>query len=404
MHLFCGELHQIAFTSKQNRMKISMLFLCLLTSILAPSQSLESRIEQVENGFIFPSITPTDQKMNRQNILVQLEKYKIHGASIAVVHKGKIDWVKPYGFADKNHTQPTTTQTLFQSASIGKIITSLVALRLVQEGKLNLDKNINAQLKRWKLKENDLTKKHPVTLRHLLSHTAGLTDDYGFLGYEPKSDIPTLLQLLNNESPAKTKKPWIVKTTPGEVERYSGGGYLILQLAIEDASGLSFEKCVQQYVFDPLRMKNTTYDHQPDQNLGKLVASGHRSNGKPLKKKSYHVYPEKAAAGPWTTAEDLAKLIIGIQQNSVLNSTLTQEMMTPFINHKGLGVNLKGVGKPHAFWHAGQNLGYTGLLYGSLRTGNGAVILLNSDGGERLMQEFISSVALTYNWNVMKSY
>ena len=131
---------------------------------------------------------------------------------------------------------------------------------------------------------------------------------------------------------------------------------------------------------------------------------GHHANGKPLKKKSYHIYPEKAAAGPWTTAEDLAKLIIGIQENKVLNSEMTQKWMTPFINHKGLGVNLKGVDQPHAFWHAGQNLGYTGLVYGSLDEGNGAVVLVNSDGGERFLQEFISSVASAYNWKVMKTY
>ena len=383
----------------------SILFLfCLLISLFSESQTLENQIQQVENGFVFPAVFPVDQKMTQHNILDQLKKYKIPGASIAVVHEGKIHWSKGYGFADRNQTQPITTQTLFQSASIGKIITSLVALRLVQEGKLKLDVNINQQLTRWKLPEHDLTKNQPVTLRHLLTHTAGLTDDYGFLGYKPGSKIPSLLQILNNESPAKTKKPWTVKTTPGSVERYSGGGYLIVQLLIEEASGLTFEDCVQQYVFDALQMNHSTYEYGPDKNLGKSIALGHKGNGKALKKKSYHIYPEKGAAGPWTTAEDLAKLIIEIQTHKILNPEMTQKMMTPFINHKGLGLNLKGIDQPYAFWHAGQNLGYTGVLYGSLNDGNGAVVLVNSDGGERFMQEFISSVASAYNWKVMKSY
>jgi len=385
-------------------MKKILFFLSLLIPFLGESQATENQMQQVENGFIFPSVVSADQEMIKYNILDQMRKYKIHGASVAVIHEGKIGWLKSYGFADKNQSQSITKQTLFQCASIGKIITSLVVLRLVQEGKLQLDVNINQQLTRWKLPENDLTRKQPVTLQHLLSHTSGLTDDYGFLGYKPDSKIPTLLQILNNESPAKTKKSLVVKTLPGSVERYSGAGYLILQLLIEEASGLPFEDCVQKYVFDPLEMKHSTYNSQPDKNLGKSIAVGHHANGKPLKKKSYHIYPEKAAAGPWTTAEDLAKLIIGIQENKVLNSEMTQKWMTPFINHKGLGVNLKGVDQPHAFWHAGQNLGYTGLVYGSLDEGNGAVVLVNSDGGERFLQEFISSVASAYNWKVMKTY
>lgn len=385
-------------------MKNSVFILLLLTSFLVRSQKSDNRIRQVENGLIFPSIVSVGQEMTQYNILNQMKKYKIHGVSVAVVHNGKLDWSKAYGFVDKEHSKPITKQTLFQSASIGKMITALVALRLVQEGKLDLDTNVNDQLKRWKLPENDLTQKQPVTLRHLLSHTSGLTDDYGFLGYKPSGKIPTLLNILNNQSPAKTKKKLQIKTTPGTVERYSGAGYLILQLLIEDSSGLSFEKAVQNYIFDPLNMSNSTYDYQPDINLQKKIAFGHLANGKSLKKKRYHIYPEKAAAGPWTTAVDLAKLILGIQHHQVLNVEITQEMMTPFINHKGLGVNLKGIHQPHVFWHAGQNLGYTGLLFGSLDQKNGAVILLNSDGGEQLMQEFISSVASAYKWKVMRAF
>ncbi len=385
-------------------MKNICLLLLLLITSLGWSQDLTDRIKKVESGLIFPSTTPINQKLPLHNIANQLEKYKIHGASVAVIKNGQIDWSKGYGHTDYNQTKPISDQTLFQSASIGKIITSLMVLKLAQDGKLDLDENINNKLKRWKLTENEFTEKQHVTIRHLLSHSSGLTDDYGFLGYKTESEIPSLLQILNNRSPSKAKKPLLIKTIPGTVERYSGGGFLILQLLIEDVSGLSFEDFAQKNIFDPLNMSHSTYNQQPDKNLKLPIASGHRSNGKPLKKKHYHIYPEMAAAGPWTTAIDLANLVIGIQKNLIINAELTQEMMTPQINQKGLGVNLKGLDKPEMFWHAGQNLGYTGLVYGSLNDGYGAVILLNSDGGELLMQEFMSSVAITYNWPVMKSY
>ena len=301
-------------------------------------------------------------------------------------------------------------KTLFQCASIGKVITALAVLKLVENGHLSLDENINNKLKRWTLKENEYTKTKKVSLRHLLSHSAGLADGYGFLGYHPKTKIPTLVEILNNEQWTNTKKELTIDAVPGEKEMYSGGGYLIIQLLIEDVTGMSFTDYVQQNIFEVLQMTNTTYDDQPDTNLGMPIATGHRSNGRTFKDKKYHVYPEKAAAGPWTTAEDLAKLIIGIQkaianhEKAILNEGLIKEFIKPQINNKGLGNNLRGIEKPLAFWHSGQNLGFTGLLYGLIEKGEGAIILLNSEGGEILMQEFISSVANEYNWPVMKSY
>jgi CubicO group peptidase (beta-lactamase class C family) len=375
------------------------------------SQGIETRIQNVENGLIPPIILlPTGGKITPKNILHKLKEYKVNGASVAVIHNGRLDWSKAYGFTNSKKTHPVTKETLFQSASIGKVITAMSVLLMVQDGLLDLDENVNNKLKRWKLEENKNTEKQKVTLRHLLSHTAGLHDDYGFLGYNPKNNIPTLLQILNNGSSTNAKKSLTVKSVPGKVERYSGGGYLIIQLLIEDVSGISFSDYVQKSILDPLKMSHTTYDYQPDKNMGRLIATGHRSNGKPLRKKKYHIYPEMAAAGPWTTAEDLSKLVISIQMaikdgsHSIFDQKLINEFITPKINHRGLGINIRGIDKPLAFWHSGQNLGYTGLLYGLIEKGEGAIILLNSDGGEGLLKEFISSVANTYNWPVMKSY
>lgn len=370
------------------------------------SQDQGKLINQVENGLTLPVISNESLGPQTGEIHDQLKKYKIHGASVAIIDQGEIKWTRAYGFTDTAHKTPVTANTLFQCASIGKIITSLAALKLVEEGKIDLDDPVNDHLTKWKIPENEFTEQTPVTLRHLLSHSAGFQDEYGFLGYAPNDPIPDLLQIIKNEAPSNAKKPLVVKSLPGTEERYSGGGYLIIQLLIEELSGTGFDNYVTEKVLKPLDMNATIYEFKP---AIQLIAQGHHSNGKALKNKLYHQYPEMAAAGPWTTATDLAKLILGIQgslhgeKDTFFDPKLIKEMMSPQINRKGLGVNLRGLDAPEAFWHAGQNLGYTSLLAGLTNSGKGAVVLVNSDGGEQFIQEFISSVASAYDWPVMKS-
>lgn len=391
-------------------MRTAYFFALLIISHLAWAQTVESRILEVEQGLTLPAVIPLGRELKTGSMSDRLKTYRVHGASVAVIHEGRLDWSKAYGITDAANPQKVTTGTLFQCASIGKVITALAALKLVEAGKISLDESVNNKLKRWQIPENQYAKSEPVTLRHLLSHSAGLTDEYGFLGYAPDREIPSLLQILNNAPPSNAKKPIVVNRPPGTVEQYSGGGYLIVQLLIEDLSGQNFTDFVQEQLFTPLGLVQTTYDFEPDRDQASTIARGHRTNGKVYKKKKYHLYPEQAAAGPWTTAEDLAKLVIAIQKaishsdDSLLPQDLILEFISPQMNLRGLGVNLRGIEKTQAFWHSGQNLGYTGLLYGLTQGGNGAVILLNSEGGEMLLQEFISSVASVYDWPVMKSY
>ena len=365
------------------------------------AQTLQDTINQVETNLHLQTLSNKNITLLGGSITDKLDENNITQASVAVIKNGEINWSKSYGDADQN--------TLFQCASIGKAIAAIAALQLVEKNYISLDEPVNNKLKRYKIEDNENTLKQQVTLRHLLSHTAGLTDGYGFLGYEPEEQIPTLIQILNNEKPAKGKKSLAIKTIPGTVEKYSGAGYVIIQLLIEDLTGLSFDKYVEQNIFIPANMKNTTYSDTPDISLNLKVAEGRNKSGS-LKGKKYNVYPEKAAAGPWTTARDLALLIIELQKayegtsDTLLSKQTAETMLSKQINHKGLGVNLKGFENIEAFWHAGQNLGYTALMYGTLQSKSGAVVMLNSDNGDRLMQAFITSVSCVYNWPVMRSY
>lgn len=338
-----------------------------------------------------------------------MRERKVNGVSVAVIDKGEIAWAKGYGIKDAGiPNEAVDTTTLFQCASIGKVITALAVLHLVKEGQISLDEPVNHKLRSWKVPENDKTVEKKVTLRTLLSHTAGFDDDYGFEGYLPHSVLPDLQQMLNGESPANARKKLTVKTVPGMVERYSGGGFLVIQQLMEDVTGKSFASYIDSIIFKPLGMSRTTYSYYPDETPGITIARGHDEKGKTDKKRKYHVYPELAPAGPWTTATDLARLVVEIQKEYnglstlIADSGLVREMITPQINTTGLGIHLKGTGNVSAFWHAGNNAGYTGLLFGTT-SDQGAIVLTNSDDGAWLALEMIRSIADVYNWPAMQT-
>lgn len=394
-------------------MKSHILITCLLFSALgwckAQSSNVAQKISEVEHGFYDQIIV--QKNMSGRSLKDQMQWRKVNGLSIAVIDSGKLAWAKGYGVVDVNlPSQKVDTATLFQCASIGKVITTIAALHLVKERKIDLDEDINQKLKSWKIPENEFTAQHKVTLRALLSHSAGFADDYGFEGYEPGNALPTLLQMLNGEAPANIKKKLVVMTVPGKVERYSGASFLIIQQLIEDITGMGFAEYVKKVVLLPMGLSHTTYCYQPDVEMKLSVARGHYGNGKTEKKLTYKIYPEMAAAGPWTTASDLARLIIGLQQihdgkiNIPLDSSLWKQVLVPQINSMGLGIPLKGSNEVLGYWHAGNNAGYTGVLFGVAETGQGAVVLTNSDGGEWLALDVIRSIANAYQWPIMQSF
>ncbi|WP_118972914.1 serine hydrolase domain-containing protein [Taibaiella koreensis] len=236
---------------------------------LKTEQSLHSEALPAE-GTILPAFTI------HQRMLAQ----KVNGLSIAVIDQGRLAWAKGYGVADASAPGiAVDTATLFQCASIGKVVTALAALHLVKTGALSLDQPVNRSLTGWKIPTSG-GKEEKVTLRHLLSHTAGLDDEYGFEGYTPHSMLPDMGQMLDSKTPANTKKKLIVKHEPGTEEKYSGGGFLIVQKLIEDASGQSFPRYVDSLIFKPLKMQHSTYSYYPDEDLHQAIARGHDEEGK----------------------------------------------------------------------------------------------------------------------------
>jgi CubicO group peptidase (beta-lactamase class C family) len=330
-----------------------------------------------------------------------MEKFKIPALSIAVIDNFRIVWAKGYGVVSPDSKSPVTTKTLFAAGSISKPVAATAALHMVEQGKLFLDENVNDKLKTWKVPDNEFTQTEKVTLRRLISHTAGLTV-HGFPGYDVDAPIPTIVQILNGEKPANTP-PIRVDIVPGTKFRYSGGGVTIEQLLMTDVSGKPFPVLLRETVLDKIGMRNSSYEQPLPPARAAETAGGAYPDGKPVHGK-WHVYPEMAAAGLWTTPTDLAHFAIEIalskngKSNRILSQKMANEMLTPVLEEVGLGFFMDKQ-NPGQFGHDGADEGFQALLTMNADTGKGLVIMADSDNGISAADFVLRSVAKEYSWN-----
>jgi CubicO group peptidase (beta-lactamase class C family) len=366
----------------------------------ARAGDVAERINRVEKGLL-PPVIIKGQPVAKSSIAERMAFHKVPGVSLVVINNGDIEWARGFGVVEAGAAKPVTVDTLFQAASISKPVAALGALRLVQEGKLSLDEDVNNKLVSWKVPENDFTKENKVTLRELLSHTAGTTV-HGFRGYASDEPVPTLLQVLNGEKPANSA-PIRVDIAPGSRFRYSGGGISVMQQMIIDVTGKPFPEFMRKTVLERLGMKHSTYEQPLPKTFSSNVATGHGSNGEKIKGGS-HTYPEMAAAGLWTTPSDLARFAIEIQRskagksNKVLSADMTNQMLTVIKDDYALGLGIRGAGKSLTFAHGGSNNGFRCFLFAYAETGQGAIIMTNSDNGGPLANEILRSIAREYGW------
>jgi CubicO group peptidase (beta-lactamase class C family) len=334
-------------------------------------------------------------------VAAEMKEHHILGVSVAIIENGEIKQAKGYGFTDQTRKTPVTTTTLFQAGSVSKPVAALGALRLVEDGRLSLDEDVNQFLKDWKLPESDFTKDEQVTLRRILSHSAGLTV-HGFPGYAVGAPLPTLVQVLDGAKPANTAAIR-VDVIPGSTSRYSGGGYTLMQQMIIDVTGRPFPEFMQEAVLTPLRMAASTYEQPLPKDRAAAAATGYYANGKQVKGK-WHIYPEMAAAGLWTTASDLARFAIGIQQalagksNPVISPSMTREMLTAQKGNSGLGFGLGGSGETLSFAHGGRDEGFDTFLMAYAESGQGVVIMVNANDNSGAVQRMKDAVSREFHW------
>jgi CubicO group peptidase (beta-lactamase class C family) len=333
-----------------------------------------------------------------------MEKMRVPGVSVAVIKDFEIHWAKGYGTSDVTTGAPVTPDTIFQAASISKPTAAMGVMRLVQDGKMSLDTEINTFLKSWKLPASEHTRDRPVTLRALLSHTSGLGDGFGFPGYPPNAPLPSVVQILNGEKPSNTGKV-LLDRPPFTAYKYSGGGVTIVQLAVTDTTGRAFHELMKSLVLDPIGMRHSAFEQPLSAERDSTAARAHSGRGAAMDAK-WHVYPELQAAGLWTTPSDLARLAIELQRTlqgqstRVLSLASAREMITPVgVGDFAVGFGLRKLGEGWYFGHGGSNWGFQCDLVAHVRKGYGVAIMTNADSGGVVVNEIRNRVAAAYNWD-----
>jgi len=303
--------------------------------------------------------------------------------------------------------------TVFPVASISKWVTSFGVLKLVEQGRLDLDKPIDDYLTRWHLPESEFDNKE-VTVRKLLSHSSGLVDDLGYDGFPPNETVQTIEESLTKASDTDYSDGIArVGYEPGSKYMYSGAGYTILQLLIEEISGLSFQKYMTQEVLEPLKMENSTFVLTEKPNI--QLAQIYKDDGTT---RQMNKFTALAAASLFTSTADLFKFLeANISSNAVLSKETIAKMTMPetFINNIGV----YGLG-PHLYSQNDQKsniIGHDGSGNNAINTAaridlkskNGIIILEtgNYDIASGISDEWLFWKAGIHDYVVMqrnKSY
>jgi CubicO group peptidase (beta-lactamase class C family) len=377
--------------------------LCVQPGTIAAQTTLTPEIQRRIDGVcacLTTRVVEKDDPKACQSLQDRMAAGHVPGVSIAVIHDGAIEWAQGFGVVEVGGA-PVTEKTLFQAGSISKPVAAMAALHLVEQGRLSLDADVNETLTSWKIPPSAALPGAVVTLRELLSHTAGL-NVHGFPGYAAGVPIPTPVQILDGERLANTP-PIRLEAAPGSRWKYSGGGYMVMQQLLLDVSHQPFPGLLHDTVLAPIGMVSSTYEQPLPAELRDGAATPYLTDGAPVEG-GFHTYPEMAAAGLWTTPTDLARFAIEIQRslhgdaNHVLSADMTRQMLVAGQGHYGLGLEIGGSSENPFFTHNGVDEGFEDVLVAYQQSGDGAVVMTNAKGGLPLAYEVVRSIASVYGW------
>ena len=285
---------------------------------------------------------------------------------------------------------PVTADTLFQAASISKPVSAMAALRLVDQGALDLDRDVNQLLTSWKVPENEFTRQHDVDLRGILSHTAGLTV-HGFDGYSVGTTLPTVPQILAGTPPANNK-PVVVDKLPGKGFRYAGGGTTVMQLLLTEITAKTFAELMHESVLSPLGMAASTYEQPLPENRhatrGQRTRRPRPRDRRPLARVSRAgrrgIVDHTLRSGPLCDRGPAGAR--GQEpEDSLARRWSTRCSRRRATARWGWGPMLEGAGDTRRFEHGGANAGYRCELVAYVSRGQGAVVMTNCGSGDRLV-------------------
>lgn len=361
--------------------------LAVLSASALPSQTPAPDPSRIEH-LLRPTLHIVGRPDSAFDVVDRMRALHVPGASVAIVDNFKIVFAKGYGVTEFGGSKRVDTTTLFLAGSMSKPVFASGVLQLVEQGKLSLDEDVNAKLKSWHLPESRFTEHEKVTLRRLLTHSAGLTV-WGFPGYEVGKPVPTVPQLLDGAPPANT--PAVRNdTTPGARWLYSGGGMTIAQLMATDVTGESFPSLMQRLVLSRAGMTRSTYENPLPKAREAEAASGHERVDTPVPGR-FHIYPEMAAAGLWTTAPELARWALSLTHSyngdapGLLSHGMAEQMISKQVHQTpqygggywGLGVQVAGDGDSIQFTHGGRDEGFVANFIMWPKLGRGIFVLTN---------------------------
>jgi CubicO group peptidase (beta-lactamase class C family) len=339
-------------------------------------------------------LAPPGQPPQSVTLDQAMQALNIPSVGISVLDEGKIAWTAVVG--------ARAPRTLFQAASLSKFVTAVGVMRLVQEGRLDLDFGVEAYLTSWRLPNQSQAENGNVTLRRLLSMTAGISVP-GYLGYPPGAPLPTPTEILNGSPPANSQ-PVTVMTPPGTAYGYSGGGYEIIQAVIQDVTGQPFATAMKTLVLEPAGMTSSIFAQPLPESLVRRAATGHTQDGRELPG-GWRVVPELAAGGLWSTPDDLAQLLVCLTQalKGESPSLLSPDMVRTMLVRQppgpyGLGAAIDGEGEALVLMKRGQNIGYQAFLILFPFRGQGMVVMTNSDNGTTLANALVRRAGQIYHW------
>ncbi|HEU4408523.1 MAG TPA: serine hydrolase domain-containing protein [Polyangiaceae bacterium] len=349
-----------------------------------------------------PGVLRAGQAPPGWSLRERMAHYGVPGVAVAVLRGGQVVHAAGYGVREAGTNDRVDADTLFSVASVSKVATAGVALRLVAKGALDLDRDVNAYLTSWQVPPREGARPPKVTLRMLMSHTAGF-GQHGFKDFQPGEALPTALQTLDGQPPAK-HEPVRLLHPPGERFGYSGGGVTVEQVVLGDVSGRPLEALARAELFGPLGMRRSTFENPLSAARGN-IAKAHDHHGRPrARPRGWEAFAELAASGLWTSARELGAYVAALLRSyrgegGFLPRALAVDMMTEVSpGGYGLGPRLSGWGETRVFSHSGSNESYKAYIEGNLSSGDGLVVLTNGARGADLYDEIRNAIADAYRW------
>ena len=376
-------------------------------SLPSGAESAASRLARVADRLQRPLVIE-GEATEHWDIEERMDQFAVPGVSVAVIDEGRLVAACAWGVLTAVGDEPVTTGTIFQAGSVSKPVAAILALSLVGDGSLSLDQPANDVLQSWKIPDNEFTGSVPVTLRHVITHQAGFTP-FSYLIRRSDGAMPSMADLLRggiHDWPVVT-----VEFEPGSRHAYSNAGYCVLQLMLEDTSGLSLHRLATSRMFETVGMAHSSFDEPLSPSVLVTAASGHRRRRADTDSKPVPVPVEGkaeiapgATGGLWSTPSDLARLAAEVmrayrgESDRLLPRELANEFLTPQVDNEGLGIYIEGEGTERRARHGGSMVGFIANIVFYPNVGKGAVLMANSDGGRWLNQEIIAAIADEFDW------